>query len=394
MIKNFDFIISGGGLVGCVVASELSRMKFKCCLIEKNKFSTRRTTGDISPLSLNYRSKIILNKFKLWELLAKNNNPINTLTIKHFNNLNRVHFYSKDINLPQLGYIFNRQILENTLRENVINNKNITVLDNTKVIDTDCNKLQNKITLSRKNTVISSKYVIACDSPESKLVNLVSGSVDAIDYNQTSLIISANGNFTENHALQFFCKFGVLALLPHNKNQASLVLTVKDEYLSKFISDDYLNKSLISDLFKNFSENLVLKSVVGKYKMKTSRAKSLIKNNVILLGNSSHLIHTIGAQGYNLALRNIESLTDHLMNTKKNSKSSLDNLVSIFEKDRNEVFDNIDFALGMFTNNSLLSKFLSKSLIMSMKLNSSMKNDFLKRITGLNKYPYLSVEQL
>ena len=35
MIKKYDFVISGGGLVGCVVASELSRINFQMYIVEK-----------------------------------------------------------------------------------------------------------------------------------------------------------------------------------------------------------------------------------------------------------------------------------------------------------------------------------------------------------------------
>ena len=69
MEKKFDFIISGGGLVGCILASELSKLNFNCCIIEKNKFELSRKSNNINPLSLNYRSRIILEKLKLWNLL-------------------------------------------------------------------------------------------------------------------------------------------------------------------------------------------------------------------------------------------------------------------------------------------------------------------------------------
>ncbi len=394
MIKKYDFVISGGGLVGCVVASELSRINFRCCIVEKNKFSISNSKKNISPLSLNYRSKIILDKFQLWKSLIKNCNPINELSIKHFDNLNSIHFHSKEISLPHLGYIFDRQIMQNTLREEILTKKNITVFDNAKITNIDCDKLHNQITLSRENTTISSKYVIVCDSPQSELVKFVSSTVEKVDYNQTSLVAGTNGIFSESHALQFFCKYGVLALIPHNQNQASLVLTVKNPYLNKFIVDDYINSPLVSRLFGDFCKNLVLDNKFDKYEMKTSRAKSLVKDNVILLGNSSHLIHTIGAQGFNLALRNVETLVDHFRTINKNKKNSLHDILNTLEGDRKEVFDNIDFALNIFINSGPLSRLLSKSLILSMKLNSNVKNDFLREITGLNNYPYLSVEQL
>ena len=71
-IKNkYDFVISGAGLVGCLSAILLSRMGYSCCLIEKNIIATEKGTNTYSPLSLNYRSILILKKFKIWGDLQK-----------------------------------------------------------------------------------------------------------------------------------------------------------------------------------------------------------------------------------------------------------------------------------------------------------------------------------
>ncbi len=394
MKKKFDFIISGGGLVGCILASELSRLNFNCCIIEKNKFELSPKLNNINPLSLNYRSRIILEKLKLWNLFKSEYNPISDLTLKHFNNLSRVKFQSNDINLRHLGYIFDRNFFQNTLRKNILNNKKITILDNTTVKDVTHNKTNNIIKLSQIDQQLSSKYVIVCDTSESFLVKFVCNDIEKLNYNQTSLIISAEGAFTASSAIQHFTKYGVLALLPHSSKTASLVMTIKDEFLSEFVIGDSLNNENIVRLFKNYSEKLVLKSLVGQYSMKTSRAKSLLKNNMILFGNSSHLIHTIGAQGYNLALRNIEAFIEYFSKKKNKDNNSLNKLVEKIDQDRHDVFDNVDFVLSMFLNNSPISKILSKSIITSMKLNPDLKNKFLKKIVGLEKYPYLSAETI
>ena len=49
--QRFDFVISGAGLVGCLVASQLSSLGLKCCLIEKNKIKDIPPFNDYSPLS-------------------------------------------------------------------------------------------------------------------------------------------------------------------------------------------------------------------------------------------------------------------------------------------------------------------------------------------------------
>ena len=39
MAKKFDFIVIGGGLVGCMACLSISNSNKSVCLIEKNKFN-------------------------------------------------------------------------------------------------------------------------------------------------------------------------------------------------------------------------------------------------------------------------------------------------------------------------------------------------------------------
>ena len=47
---KFDFIISGAGLVGCLVTLQLAKSGYKCCLIEKNKALNKTSFKDYSCL--------------------------------------------------------------------------------------------------------------------------------------------------------------------------------------------------------------------------------------------------------------------------------------------------------------------------------------------------------
>ena len=130
MNKNYDFIISGAGLVGAISALQLSRKGYNCCLIEKNHLSLKKTFKDFAPLSLNYRSFLILKNFGLWDEISKYAYPINTLNIKSFNSLNRISFNSNDIGLDFLGYVVDRRSLLSSFIKTLSGNSNITIIEN------------------------------------------------------------------------------------------------------------------------------------------------------------------------------------------------------------------------------------------------------------------------
>ena len=106
-----------------------------------------------------------------------------------------------------------------------------------------------------------------------------------------------------------------------------------------------------------------------------------------MLGNSSQLLHPVGAQGFNLAVNNIDSLIKFL----GNGKLDITGLTNEINKSRESVFDNIDVATNILGGEKIPSKLLSFFLINSIKSSQTMKNTFLKNMLGINNYPYLNI---
>ena len=74
--KSYDFTISGAGLVGSLLALVLDKIGYEVCLIEKSNFESNMSDSlDFYPLSLNYRSKIILENIGLWDHINKISYP-------------------------------------------------------------------------------------------------------------------------------------------------------------------------------------------------------------------------------------------------------------------------------------------------------------------------------
>ena len=108
---TYDFVIVGGGLVGSLTSILLARSGFRCCLVEQNLFAQDKKPTTFNPLSLNYRTILILEKYGLWNTSLIKSYPIKNLNIKCFNSLNKLRFSSKDLNLQYLGYVVDKTSL-------------------------------------------------------------------------------------------------------------------------------------------------------------------------------------------------------------------------------------------------------------------------------------------
>ena len=389
-INQYDFVISGGGLVGCTTALELSKKGFKCCLIEKNNIRETIKTNEFHPLSLNYRSIVLLKKFGIWENMTDAFYPITDLTIKSYNNLNRVTFSAEEISLNYLGCVVDRYKLLHTIRSLILKNESIIIYD-----ESEINNIEEKNNLElhiSNNKHIHTKHLIVSDGINSKLKESMAIKSKMIDYSQVSFIYNCQATFENNHALQLFNRYGVFAAIPYNKKSINLIMTIKKEYLKKFFQNDAIDLLLIKSIFNGFVSNIHSLNLISKYDLVTSRANEIYKNNILLLGNSSQLLHPVGAQGYNLSLRNLESLLNYCGTQNREIYVNFKNLANSINKDRLSVFNNIDFATKIFINDKIPSKITSLIMITLLKTSSDLKNMFLKKILGIDKYSYLQIK--
>ena len=110
MAKKFDFIVIGGGLVGCMACLSISNSNKSVCLIEKNKFN-KIISNYYYPLSLSINSVNFLKDKNIWDAILFKSSPIKSLYIKLFNSFNTIKISSSDINLESLGNIVDKASL-------------------------------------------------------------------------------------------------------------------------------------------------------------------------------------------------------------------------------------------------------------------------------------------
>ena len=388
---KFDFIISGAGLVGCLVTLQLAKSGYKCCLIEKNKALNKTSFKDYSPLSLNYRSYLLLKKFGLWDKLIQHIYPIKNLFLKSYHSLNRLRFEAKDIELDELGFVIDRRVFAQVLFDQVKQSKNIS-LHNESIINKLGNNKKNEFfgvyldsTLSKK---LLTKYLIISDGTESSLKNFLDIKSKEIDYSQTSFVFNANASFESSTAIQIFNKYGIFAMIPYAENKINLILTINNKYTSSFVGrNKQIDDMRIKEIFKNYINNLDSCNYVSEYNLITSRTHEIARKNILLLGNSSQLLHPVGAQGFNLAIRHIEMLMDHI----KSENLDMLSLSKDIDKSRLDTFDHIDLATKILANDKIPSMLMTFGIINTVKSSRLLRNIFLKKILGLEGYAYLTI---
>ena len=389
--QKFDFVISGAGLVGCLVASQLANLGLKCCVIEKNKLRDIPLFDNYSPLSLNYKSYLTLKKFNLWEKILPHVYPIRNLNIKSYHSLSRLKFDAKDIHLNELGYVIDRRNLLQEFLNYIKSASNITIFDQEVISSFEEHAQDDNCQLTGKllsGQSIETKYLIVSDGIESKIKNKLNIKSLQIDYSQISFVFNSRALFKKHNAIQIFNKYGIFAGIPYEDGKMNFILTINKKDIPLFFnSKNEINSNLVQDIFSDYAKDISDLRFVSQYNLITSRSKEISRDNIILLGNSSQLLHPVGAQGFNLAIRNIDSLINFTVNGRLDIKG----LTAEINKLRESVFNNIDLATNILGGEKLPSKLSSFFIINLIKSSQTMKCSFLKNILGLNNFPYLNI---
>ena len=201
-------------------------------MIERNSFKEKKSLKNFNPLSLNYRTILILKKFGLWDKSSIIASPIRNLVMKCFNSLNRLKFLSTDINLEYLGYVVDKFSLHQYFNDIAKNQKKLDIFDESTISKLNKKSIQNNYNLqissstSKKIKNIESEFVILSDGQPSSLGEKLKFRTIRKDHNQISFMIDCAANFETGVAVQLFNEDGIFALVPYSEDKASLILTL------------------------------------------------------------------------------------------------------------------------------------------------------------------------
>ena len=369
----YDFIISGGGLAGALIANVLQDFGYTVFIFDK----AQETREDFRTSAISYASKIFLEEFGIWQKLENVTQIKEIYTYEH-NSASFLHFDHSNAE-EVMGYVVPNSKLQKVLYSNLkiargITYKNLYYSDE-KV----------KIILEN-NQVVEGKFLIAAEGKNSVTLKKLGLKCFNSYYKQSAVICNLRG--CENHnniAREIFISNGIIALLPlYNENEYSLIWTT-DFNLSGVIAN-LSEKEFLSEITKysgiNFSHIITERL---SYPLSIHFTLKCYKKNIILIGDTAHAIHPVAGQGFNLTIADIYYLVGLM---KYGKIENLNDKLSKFSRER--FFDNVkmafftDFLVRGFKNNNPVMRIGRNLALDIINHNEKVKNFFVKRAMGFH----------
>lgn len=310
-MARFETAVVGGGLAGFIAALALARAGRSTALIAPEPEKTDRRTTALMDQSVRF-----MERLGLWERVSADAAALSTMQIiDGTTRLIRAPvalFRSSDIGIPAFGYNFVNTSLLGALLDAVVSEPNITlfpsVVENV-LVQPDL------ITLSLLDgETVEADFVIGADGRKSRMREAAGIGIRTWAYPQTAIVLNFGHSLPHgNTSTEFHTETGPFTQVPLPGNRSSLVWVVRPEEAERLLA---LSPEVLDDRIETRMQSMLgkvrVEDGVQAWPLSSLVADRFGKGRIALIGEAAHAFPPIGAQGLNLSLRDIITLTEIL----------------------------------------------------------------------------------
>tara|TARA_R100001039_G_C1854872_1_gene118398 strand:+ start:19133 stop:20335 length:1203 start_codon:yes stop_codon:yes gene_type:complete len=381
----FDVLIVGGGMAGASLAIALKESRLKIGLIEAKSLETNsQPSYDDRGIALSYGSQRIFETMDVWTAIEKHASPIQHIHVSERGRFGVTRLSAEQEKVPALGQVITAKYLGHALNQQLQQLDNLTLFCPSTVSAVVTEAEHVKVTLDNHDT-LTAKLLVAADGRESTIRHCLNLSAWEQDYSQVA--ITANISTDKPHhgwAYERFTTSGPMALLPMDK-RSSLVWTVKAGEESALLS--LPEEAFLKQLQHHFGYRAGRFIRVGErnsYPLILMQADMPVQARIVFIGNAAHSLHPIAGQGFNLGLRDVAVLAEHIFDAKDCGHAELlQRYQQQRQQDQDQVVKSTDQLVRLFSNDIPLLGHLRGAGLTLMDTMPVMKHWLAQKSMGL-----------
>ncbi|MEE8494896.1 MAG: 2-octaprenyl-6-methoxyphenyl hydroxylase [Xanthomonadales bacterium] len=314
---RYDVAIIGGGLVGASLACALAPLGLKLALVEAVSFrASSQPSYDDRTLALSASSCQILKGLGIWPLLEDSATPIREIHVRELDRPGRVVLTPGELGLDRFGHVVEAREFGVAVTGILPKLENLDILCPASIVSLEPDKDTVHIVLDSEGEreQLEARLVVGADGAHSFIRESLGIETERYDYRQTAVICNITPEQAHRgRAFECFTPSGPFAVMPHVSGRCGLIWCVHTDDAAALLElpdQEFLRgaQARFGDVLGDF----VKAGKRSSYPLRLIRAREDIRPGVVILGNAAHAIHPVGAQGFNLGLRDAAVLAEVL----------------------------------------------------------------------------------
>ena len=308
-------LIVGGGLVGASLAIALDAAGVAATLVEAAAPRTdAQPSYDERNLALARATVNGLDAIGVWRHAAAYANPVKHIHVSRTGEFGSTRIDADRQGVDALGWTLPARELGTALLRRLDECTRLTRSAPASLVTLNplADGWRADIKTSTGTQSVDTSLLVGADGTDSFVRNRLGIEAEHHDYRQTLFVCTITPERDHrNRAYERFADNGPVALLPLAEHRCGLVLTVPTDEANAIAALD--DDGFTQFAQQRFGWRLGLLSRPGKrhpYAIRAVTAQSLTAPRAVLVGNAAQTVHPIGAQGFNLGLRDALTLAE------------------------------------------------------------------------------------
>lgn len=310
-------VIIGAGLVGMSLALRLHAAGVRSVVVESVQRDAPTAAFGERYLALSRHSLQALSALGV----ALHDHPeagaLREIVLSSAGEFGRVALRAADYGLSSFGSVVPARILAQALSDAVARAADIELLRPAQFLSSRVDGVHRQVTLKlgHAEQVRRTALLVAADGANSSVGADCGVSTESIAHGDNTALV-CNLQLERAHegvAHERLCRSGPLALLPLPGARMGMVWTLPTTAARRLLRQD--DATYLAAAQDAFGYRLGRFTAVGprhRYALAPCAATRTIAQHAVLVGNAAQSIHPIGAQGFNLGLRDVLALADSI----------------------------------------------------------------------------------
>ena len=310
--ERYDLIVIGGGMTGLALANAVGGPGYRVLVVERaplTELVSAPYDGRVTAVAQG--SRRLLEEIGAWQGMADAAAPILDIVVRESFSPIEVHYDHRTVGDEPLGHIVENRAIRSSLIELAHSLPTVTLAAPAEVVSLERSEARADVRLSDGRRA-TAPLLALCEGRQSSTRERIGVGVRQWSYGQTGIVCSLAHELPhQGLAVERFFPDGPFARLPMTGNRCSIVWALDDKLSADVLAlDDTGFLGEVADRFGADLGALELASPRWSYPLALVLADSYTAHRAVLVGDAARGIHPIAGQGWNLALRDVASVAE------------------------------------------------------------------------------------